>query len=128
MCATAEPITNRAEAETVHGKLVRLRLALLYSLQYRLSEAGRSPARRPDQAAAEHLDVAKQRANEERLDAITLTALADIDAAFDRIALGIYGRCTECNEEIPQERLEVLPETPVCTACDDRQGATASLA
>jgi RNA polymerase-binding transcription factor DksA len=30
---------------------------------------------------------------------------------------GTYGRCERCGATIGTERLEVLPQTPICMAC-----------
>lgn len=43
--------------------------------------------------------------------------LARIEAAYRRLADGSYGRCTECEGEIPFGRLTVFPETATCQAC-----------
>jgi RNA polymerase-binding protein DksA len=54
-----------------------------------------------------------------------------IDAALDRIAVGSYGICTLCDEEIPPPRLEALPEAALCLACAgelDRKGTPAQSA
>ena len=40
-----------------------------------------------------------------------------IDAALTRIAAGDYGRCEDCGERIPVERLEALPTTTSCLQC-----------
>ena len=45
------------------------------------------------------------------------TALRQIDAALDRMAEGRYGRCVSCAQAIPDDRLDVLPMTPLCMAC-----------
>ena len=34
--------------------------------------------------------------------------------------------CSKCNEEIPQERLEVLPDTKSCVKCSDTKPYVAS--
>ena len=48
--------------------------------------------------------------------------LAEIDAALDRIANGTYGRCTNCDGQIPVERLEALPWATLCIECQrDRE-------
>lgn len=44
----------------------------------------------------------------------------EIDRALARIAAGTYGRCEDCGDSIPIERLEALPATPVCVACKRR--------
>ena len=43
--------------------------------------------------------------------------LAEIDDALDRIEKGTYGRCENCHQEIPRERLEALPYARYCIRC-----------
>jgi RNA polymerase-binding transcription factor DksA len=40
-----------------------------------------------------------------------------IDTAFLRLEDSTYGRCEECTNEIPDERLELLPFARVCVDC-----------
>ncbi|MDP6786804.1 MAG: TraR/DksA C4-type zinc finger protein [Rhodospirillales bacterium] len=40
-----------------------------------------------------------------------------IEAALKRIEDGEYGFCLSCGEDIPAERLELDPATPVCVDC-----------
>ena len=40
-----------------------------------------------------------------------------IRAALQRIRDGEYGYCAKCGEEISAERLDVLPDTPLCRVC-----------
>ncbi len=48
--------------------------------------------------------------------------LAEIDAALERITNGTYGRCTNCDGQIPVERLEALPWATLCIECQrDRE-------
>lgn len=42
------------------------------------------------------------------------TQIAEIDAALDRVDDGTYGRCEECREPIPDDRLEVVPAARFC--------------
>jgi DnaK suppressor protein len=49
-------------------------------------------------------------ANEEQV-------LGEISAALERIHEGTFGRCEECQGEIPKARLKVLPYTRYCVAC-----------
>src|SRR5437879_12607097 len=44
-------------------------------------------------------------------------ALDEINAALDRIQKGAFGRCEECEKEIPRERLRALPYARHCVAC-----------
>jgi RNA polymerase-binding transcription factor DksA len=43
--------------------------------------------------------------------------LKEIDHAFARVEDGAYGTCLGCTEPVPAERLEILPYTPYCVAC-----------
>lgn len=40
--------------------------------------------------------------------------LKEIDQALDRIKEGTYGLCTVCGKPIPEERLEILPQSLTC--------------
>lgn len=40
-----------------------------------------------------------------------------IDAALKRIEEGEYGYCVKCGDEIAEERLDLLPQTPFCARC-----------
>jgi DnaK suppressor protein len=47
-------------------------------------------------------------------------ALAEIDAALQRLAAGQYGLCTECGDEIPPARLQLAPQATRCVGCESR--------
>lgn len=40
-----------------------------------------------------------------------------IRAALQRLRDGSYGVCVRCGEDIAPERLDVLPDTPLCRSC-----------
>jgi RNA polymerase-binding transcription factor DksA len=40
-----------------------------------------------------------------------------IEAALQRIEAGEYGICVRCGESIAEERLDILPHTPLCRNC-----------
>jgi RNA polymerase-binding transcription factor DksA len=44
-------------------------------------------------------------------------ALAEIDAARMRMSHGAYGKCIDCDSQLPIERLEVLPSVARCMHC-----------
>lgn len=46
--------------------------------------------------------------------------LRSIESALGRIGAGSYGICQSCGNEIPEERLEAIPETPLCIDCQAR--------
>lgn len=48
--------------------------------------------------------------------------IARIRAALQRIREDEYGYCVECGDEIAEERLEILPDTPFCQACAAKHG------
>ena len=43
--------------------------------------------------------------------------LNEIDAALYRIENGTYGVCEQCNQNISEDRLDILPETNLCNSC-----------
>src|SRR3954454_2582123 len=53
----------------------------------------------------------------QRRSADLLVTLGEIDAALARIGAGTYGRCTGCQAEIPEERLELRPFARTCVRC-----------
>ncbi|WP_297769767.1 TraR/DksA C4-type zinc finger protein [uncultured Roseovarius sp.] len=46
--------------------------------------------------------------------------VARIRAALERIRQGSFGLCSVCGEQISADRLDILPETPVCRSCAAR--------
>lgn len=47
-------------------------------------------------------------------------ALAQIDAALQRLAQGHFGLCIDCGEPIASARLRLSPEAARCVACESR--------
>ena len=47
--------------------------------------------------------------------------LNDIEGALYRIENGTYGICNECKNQIDEERLDILPETNLCSCCANHQ-------
>ncbi len=52
--------------------------------------------------------------NEEQL-------LEEISAALERVSQGSYGKCEECEQEIPKARLQAVPYTRYCVECARKQ-------
>jgi DnaK suppressor protein len=46
--------------------------------------------------------------------------LSAIDAALNRISAGTYGHCVDCDETIPEARLNAAPEAARCIGCQDK--------
>jgi RNA polymerase-binding transcription factor DksA len=65
-------------------------------------------------------DRASEREDDEVLESLGNSGLKEIqmiDAALGRIAEGVYGECAKCGEDISEERLDLLPYTPMCRNC-----------
>lgn len=45
------------------------------------------------------------------------SALAETEAALNRMRAGSYGICERCTQPIPYERLEILPVSRYCMRC-----------
>ncbi|MCX5666244.1 MAG: TraR/DksA C4-type zinc finger protein [Candidatus Omnitrophica bacterium] len=46
--------------------------------------------------------------------------LYTIDEALKRVEEGTYGSCTQCGKQIPKRRLDALPHTELCIACQSK--------
>lgn len=65
-------------------------------------------------------DRASEREEDEVLETMGqagLEEVAMIRAALDRIAQGTYGECVTCGDDIAEERLDLVPQTPFCAKC-----------
>lgn len=94
----AEPHPHEARRRLEHARTSRL--AQLRALD----ETGHGPD--------DHL-LSAQRTAMER-------ALEEIEEAFARVDDGTYGICVGCAKPVPPERLEILPYTRHCVACQRR--------
>lgn len=65
-------------------------------------------------------EQATERENDEVLDSLGNTSeeeLSMINNALKRIDSGSYFHCSNCGEDIPRERLELLPFVSLCVSC-----------
>lgn len=65
-------------------------------------------------------ELAVERETDEVLEGMGLSGQAEIRAirvALKRIEDGEYGVCVSCANQISEERLDVLPYTPLCRIC-----------
>ena len=44
-----------------------------------------------------------------------------IDEALERVKKGTYGKCLQCNGDIPKARLEAVPTATSCVACKTKE-------
>jgi len=74
----------------------------------------------PQSGDDEYADTATETFDQE-LDAAVYTRFHDklhaVEAALKRLEIGEYGKCSRCGAEIPEGRLQSVPETPYCLAC-----------
>ena len=73
--------------------------------------------------SADWSEQATERENDEVLESLGITAeqeLIMINSALKRIESGDYFRCSLCGEDIPAERLELLPFSSHCVSCADK--------
>ena len=47
--------------------------------------------------------------------------LEKLKNALSRIELGTYGMCIRCKEEIPEGRLQAVPESLICIPCAEKK-------
>ena len=45
------------------------------------------------------------------------TALSELREAHERLSDGTFGRCIDCSQQLPTDRLEALPWVPRCITC-----------
>lgn len=64
---------------------------------------------------SETASIEMDRARDQRSSAVA--RLVEIDAAFDRLRSGHYGRCERCGRSIERERLEAVPTATRCITC-----------
>lgn len=70
--------------------------------------------------SADWAEQATERENDEVLESLGLAAedeLKQINIALHRIDSGEYFYCSQCGEQIPPARLELLPFSTTCTDC-----------
>jgi DnaK suppressor protein len=88
----------------------------------RVKELMREQAHNGGQPPADEMDVARSLSEVETHAALFDRAqerLAAIDAAIARLGAGNYGTCARCGDEIPLERLQVIPFAQFCVDCQN---------
>ena len=66
---------------------------------------------------SDHAARAYNRQLEGELDEQEWQKLKQVDVAIEKISEGDYGVCTQCEDSIPEARLEVVLFTEFCTQC-----------
>ncbi|POX36670.1 molecular chaperone DnaK [Streptomyces sp. Ru73] len=99
----SHPSTGRLTAHEARQRLEHARNSRLAQLQA-LDETGQST---DDQLMTAQAEAIRR-------------VLGEIEAAFTRVEDGSYGACLSCAKPVPVERLEILPYTRYCVACQRR--------
>ena len=89
----------------------------LHELDVRLHEFEELLEEKPD---ADWEENAVLHEDDEVLESLGSTGLEEIRAiraALTRMKAGTYGICVKCEELISEERLDILPHTPLCKVC-----------
>ena len=110
---------KKKNIEMIKQMLEAEREELLVQLQPS-SEDDQSVDKNPDQ-----MDIA-QAYNDQDISSALQTfeekQLIQIEIALKAIAQGNYGRCQYCQQPIPLERLQVMPNATMCVSCQRLYG------
>ncbi|MFA9431017.1 TraR/DksA family transcriptional regulator [Egicoccus sp. AB-alg2] len=101
------------EAQRTRGRIVALERDLT-ALQDATAD---SP---DDEHDPEGATIAFERQQVASLLAAARSRLAELDDARARLELGDYGRCADCGQAIPLERLLARPAVRRCAGCEAR--------
>ncbi|MBL4732485.1 MAG: TraR/DksA family transcriptional regulator [Rhizobiaceae bacterium] len=69
-------------------------------------------------------DRSAEREGDEVMESMGNSGLLEISmvtAALERIENGTYGRCTQCDNDILDARLDLLPHTHLCRNCANKE-------
>ncbi len=104
--------------ETLRALLIRLR----DETYTRVREFRRDQNAEAEPTPADEIDLARSAADVETHASLIERAedrLRLIDQALSRLERGTYGICAECGEDIPVERMKILPFAAFCVDCQE---------
>ena len=105
------------ETTTLYDQLKHRQLELNSRVESLKKDAARK-------ASADWSEQAQERENDEVIDALGNSALVElhkIHQALDRMEHGEYGICSDCGENIPEARLQVMPYALQCVTCASKK-------
>lgn len=106
------PAPGDAAQPAGEQSLEYLRSALLEQRQFRTEQL-----RELDAASTDHHTDAPLEEVTAALRTAARTALAEVDAALNRMEFGEYGICQDCGGDIALARLEIVPMAALCMPC-----------
>ena len=88
-------------------------------LEAQLSSAKKTPEKGSDVESdfSEEADEAEQFADNLGMQDVLKERLQDIEAALEKVSMGKYGHCENCQKEISLEVLKASPESKLCKNC-----------
>jgi RNA polymerase-binding transcription factor DksA len=115
------PVLNTVQTKRIQSVLEKRGRVLLAELREAFGQTGNQQYielldRGPGDIGDESLADALADLNVARVDR-QIHELRDIEAAFRRLRDGSYGVCTDCETEIPFERLQAYPTAKRCQPC-----------
>jgi DnaK suppressor protein len=118
VATTAADVRRDLDLDALRRELLQLRAELLDTAPDLDAEVFRTRSDVSDGSGeTEHLVVAEQKDVSARIDALAERSVEEIDEALARMDAGTYGRCVDCGDPIPAERLEAVPAAPTCLRC-----------
>ena len=80
-----------------------------------------SPFGKREEEATESFELEKRLTLEKRI----REQLAEVEHALQKFEDGTYGKCDNCGQPIPPDRLEALPQASLCLKCKALQAKNA---
>ena len=107
------------------GRLAGIRAALeeeRSSLERQLTDLGVRPDSADVEVSVDEGFADSAQATAERSQQVSMVeqqkaVYAEVLAALKRLDEGTYGKCENCGQQIPIERLEALPSARLCLTC-----------
>jgi RNA polymerase-binding transcription factor len=110
------------ELSRIDAKLTALRVELRGEIATEQSDVEQFAQSQGDEFASQHNgDLASDMFFEERALSTKKTLeseLLAVERALERISEGSYGRCEQCGQPIPLERLRARPQAIRCIGCE----------
>jgi len=106
-------------------RLAGIRVALeeeLSSLERQLTDLGASPDTAEVEVSVDEGFADSAQATAERSQQLSMleqqqAVHSEVKAALKRLEDGTFGKCENCGQQIPIERLEALPAARLCLSC-----------
>lgn len=117
-------IVDDVQITSAREELLSERDDLLATLaQCRSTADGERPDAPDGMGETEHLSHAEQVELTSRVASMTEEALANVEAALERIEAGTYGTCVGCGGPVGEARLEAIPAAALCVECQGTREA-----